>query len=171
MANPSDNTTAPQTASTSPVTNTPQNSTPPPASNPSDNTASANVTPTNTVSTTNNQPAEAANVNATSSPQPEAIPPAPTTAASGITYKVQIMALRNPVPVSYFVSRKKIKEHINTEVEEGLTKYTIGNYTDYKSVKDEKDNLKNQGFEGAFVVCYKSGMRITLQEALKISHQ
>jgi len=108
-------------------------------------------------------------------------PSAPTAAASitpsipnpqtGINYRVQIMALHNPVDVSYFSSKKKIKTPVNTELAGGFTKYTVGNYTDYKLVRDAREDLINRGINGAFVVSYNSGTRITVQEALMISHQ
>jgi len=53
----------------------------------------------------------------------------------------------------------------------GFTKYTVGNYQDYKAVRDAREDIRNKGIVGPFVVSYNSGSRITVQEALMISHQ
>jgi hypothetical protein len=87
----------------------------------------------------------------------------------GISYRVQIMALHNPVKVSYF--SRKVKAHVNTELNDGYTKYTVGNYSDYKSVRGAREDIRAKGIDGPFVVSYNSGARITVQEALMISHQ
>lgn len=152
----------------------------PPAN--STGTSNQNASPTNTTTVVNTPPA----TNIASTPNTEVpsanntnvtkTPPAtesnsnvtPVTAA-GITYKVQILAMHNPVGSSYFLNRK-IKEHVSSESDGGLIKYTIGNYTDYKLVKEAKENLRSRGFEGAFVVTYKSGTRLSSEEAVKINH-
>ncbi len=89
----------------------------------------------------------------------------------GLNYRVQIMALRNPIDVSYFASKTNIKDPVNMELHGGLTKYTVGNFSDYKTVRDEREAIRNKGIVGPFVVSYNSGVRITVQEALMISHQ
>lgn len=143
-----------------PVNTVPAQSTPPPpVANP----------PVNTTVASNNQPVPA-NTNVT--PHPEATQPSSVpTPTSSVTFRVQILALRNPINISSYLAGKRIKGHVNTEADGGFTKYTIGNYSDYKSVKDAKEDLRNKGLEGAFIVCYNSGVRISLQEALKITHQ
>ncbi len=94
--------------------------------------------------------------------------PAPQT---GLNYRVQLMALHNPVDVSYFSLHKHINIPVNTELIGGFTKYTVGNYSDYKTVRDAREDFRNRGIVGPFVVSYNSGTRITVQEALMISHQ
>lgn len=152
-----------------------QQRTPPPPSNNNNATTEQQNTPPPTISNppantiANNTPPVQANTNTTPArPQTsQAANNTPTTPTSGITYRVQILALRNPINISSYLAEKKIKGHVNTEVDGGFTKYTIGTYTDYTSVKAAKDDLKSKGLDGAFVVCYKSGVRISLQEALK----
>jgi cell division septation protein DedD len=88
-----------------------------------------------------------------------------------VKYRVQLMALHNSVDVSYFSLKYKINAAINTELEEGFTKYTVGSYSDYKLVRDGREEYRKIGIVGPFVVAYNSGKRITVQEALMISHQ
>jgi hypothetical protein len=102
---------------------------------------------------------------------PAATESIPATAKEEVSYRVQIMALHNPVDVSYFSSRGKINGTVNAELNNGFTKYTVGNFMDYKSVRDARDDYRNQGISGPFVVSYNSGARITVQEALMITHQ
>lgn len=142
----------------------PANTTPQPATVAS--SMNNNVTPVN-----NNTAPASSNSNAT--PQPDAGQAAVSASnaaatESGITYKVQILAMHNPVSTSYF--SRKIKEHVSSESDAGLTKYTVGNYTDYNLVKQARDNLRGRGFDGAFVVTYRSGVRLSLEDAMKINH-
>jgi hypothetical protein len=81
------------------------------------------------------------------------------------------MALQHPVNVAYFVRHFSIKEKIYTEMLEGYTKYTLGKFSDYKSVHDHREAIKGMGVVGPFVVAYNGGKRITVQEALMITHQ
>jgi len=153
-------------ASTPPVTTTPPTT--------ELSSATANVTPSNANSSSANTTPVVSNppaaTNSTpSSSQADANPATTAASASSVTYKVQVLALHNPVGSSYF-SNRKIKEHVTTESDGGLTKYTIGNYTDYKLVKEARDNLRGRGFDGAFVVTYKSGVRLSLEDAMKITH-
>jgi len=87
----------------------------------------------------------------------------------GVSFRVQIMALHNPVEVSYF--NRSISAPVYTELHQGFTKYTTGIYKDYKTVRDARENVRGRGIAGPFVVSYNSGTRITVQEALMVTHQ
>jgi hypothetical protein len=130
------------------------------------NDSNATIVATDESSLTGNSP-NTAQANATQTNTAQAIP-APQT---GINYRVQIMALHNPVDVSYFSIHRKINVQVNMELNSGFTKYTVGNYGDYKSVRDAREDIRNRGIAGPWVVSYNSGVRITVQEALMISHQ
>ncbi len=99
------------------------------------------------------------------------ITPSIPASQTGLNYRVQLMALHNPVDISYFSLHKHINLPVNTELNGGFTKYTVGNYGDYKTVRDAREGFRNRGIIGPFVVSYNSGTRITVQEALMISHQ
>jgi len=166
-----------------------EKNTPPPVVN---NTVAVNTPPANTTSHVNTDAPTANNTNVTNTPPANNTSQANTGATSannatvsnipptdvntntsspvvsGVTYKVQVLAMHNPVGSSYF-SNRKIKEHVSTESDGGFTKYTVGNYTDYKLVKEAKDNLRGRGFEGAFIVTYRSGVRLSAEEAKKIN--
>jgi len=125
----------------------------------------------------NNQVVASAPANITPAPQTNQannasnVTPSIPAPQSGLNYRVQIMALHNAVDVSYFSLHKNINVPVNTEMNGGFTKYTVGNYPDYKTVRDAREDFRNRGIVGPFVVSYNSGTRITVQEALMISHQ
>lgn len=161
------NTAPPVTATTTPPPVVTTNTTPPVVAN----TATTQEAPAPAVNT-NNSNSQPVAMNENTASQPEASPePSPATTTSAVVYRVQIIALRNPVDVSSLLAGKNIKEYVNTETEGGLTKYIVGNYKDYKSVKDARDDLRSKGFSGAFVVSYNAGVRIPVEEALKLTHQ
>ncbi len=149
-----------------------------PVNNPGSANSSAQVNTTNPVNnsgTANNSNPTIASIpgnNQSSSGNNSSVTPGISAQSQGgINYRVQIMALHHAVDVSYFSLKRNINTQINTEILGGFTKYTIGNYPDYKTVRDERENIRNRGIVGPFVVCYNSGTRITVQEALMISHQ
>jgi len=92
-------------------------------------------------------------------------------ASKGVKYRVQIMALHNPVKSTYLAKKFNISETINEEMLEGYTKYTVGRFNEYKSVHDHREEIRSKGVDGPFVVAYNGGKRITVQEALMITHQ
>jgi len=90
---------------------------------------------------------------------------------STVNYHIQIGAFSNPPPTNYFASKYKISEKINTDAQQGLTKFLIGEFVDYKDSRNYRDNIKGQGVSDAFVAAYNSGKRITVQEALMLTKQ
>jgi hypothetical protein len=82
-----------------------------------------------------------------------------------IIFKVQILALSTRLQKTsqQFRSFKNISEYIHN----GLYKYTIGNHKDLKSASALQSELRSKGFDGAFVVAFKNGIRITVRDAKK----
>lgn len=95
----------------------------------------------------------------------------PNATPNGVAYYVQIMALHNPLGNfrSYFAGRN-VNERITPKMEEGFTKYIVGNHKVYKDAHDHRNNVRNQGISDAFVVAYNGGRRTTVQDALMITH-
>ena len=61
-------------------------------------------------------------------------------------------------------------KEINAEqqVINGAFKYYVGNETDKSSLEGLKNQLKEKGFKGAFVVAFYKGERISIKEALDL---
>ena len=82
----------------------------------------------------------------------------------GLIYKVQLLT-----------SSKKIKnvkgyfstfEDIDVQYSKGLYKYFAGNLSSYSKAKELQIKASNLGYDGAFIVAFENGERISLQEAL-----
>ena len=95
----------------------------------------------------------------------------PDAAIAGLNFHIQIGAFKNPPATSYFVTRFNITEKISTDMNEGMTKFLVGKFSEYKSSRDYRETVKSKGVQGAFVTAYNSGKRITVQEALMLLNQ
>ena len=95
----------------------------------------------------------------------------PDAVIAGLNFHVQIGAFKNPPQTDYFNSRYSITEKISTDMHEGLTKFLLGNFSEYKSSRDYREAVKAKGVDGAFVTAYNAGKRITVQEALMLLNQ
>ncbi|MCB0792372.1 MAG: hypothetical protein H6595_03235 [Flavobacteriales bacterium] len=95
------------------------------------------------------------------------------TPEQGITYKVQITAAHREVGRDYFMQRHHFSGDLNVERHEGWIKYTTGRFTEYRQARDQRIALVAAGhrFPGPFVTAYNNGDRVTVQEALMVSHQ
>jgi N-acetylmuramoyl-L-alanine amidase len=86
---------------------------------------------------------------------------------SEITFKVQIAAsTRKLEPKAYNfkglsgISRKQIN---------GIYKYYYGSTSNYNTIKAQKLEALEKGFSSCFIVAFKNGKQISLEEALKSS--
>jgi hypothetical protein len=90
----------------------------------------------------------------------------------GVSYRVQLMAGHNDVSESWVANKYNFKGRSDTEVHEGWIKYTTGSYKEYKSARNERENInKAYHFPEPFVTAYYLGERITVGDALIISQQ
>ncbi len=85
--------------------------------------------------------------------------------SDAIIYKVQVFASKNPVyltPVNF-----KGIENVEEYQHEGLYKYLVGYSEDYDyAAAVLLYEIKQEGFDQAFIVAFKNGRRITIEEAL-----
>ena len=95
-----------------------------------------------------------------------------TKPAKGINYRVQICATHTSVDASYFVKNNNVTEEIFMDLHEGWTKFTVGNFLDYKQARNHRETVRaNNNIVGPFVTAYNDGARITVQQALMLSQQ
>ncbi len=148
-----------------PVTNTP--------------TTTASVPATNTTAPiSNNQPAT--NVATSVTPVVNDQIKAAATASnimqidSGIVFKVQIGAFKEEVPLEIAnkflkIANKGVKNYKDAN---GLTIYTVGTYKTYaEASKVRTEVVKEGGITDAFIIAYKDGLKITIDEARALSGQ
>ena len=92
--------------------------------------------------------------------------PARISNSNGIVYKVQIGAFKSEVPVviaNKFLTIAK-KGITNYKDESGLTIYTVGEFKTYDEASLVKSDVVKSGILDAFIVAYKEGTKISLNE-------
>ena len=80
---------------------------------------------------------------------------------------MQVFSSKTPIGDSH-ADMKKLKGHgpVGYTEENGWYKYTCGDTSDYNEILKMKKALKDL-FPDAFVVAFKDGKKISVQEALK----
>ncbi len=81
---------------------------------------------------------------------------------SGLIYKVQVGAFRNPIPQNLFKGLNPIS---GERTASGLTRYTAGLFKEYNGARDAQDKIHQLGYRDAFVVAFLNGKRIPLNQA------
>jgi len=107
------------------------------------------------------KPGEEFKITAQPNSQPIPVdPPVP----SGVVYKVQIGAFRNPIPVDLF---KGIQPLTAESAGNGITRYTAGLFTEFANADAAKIEIRAMGYPDAFVVAFRDGKRISVADARK----
>lgn len=91
--------------------------------------------------------------------------PEPKKKTSNIVFKVQLMASRKKMPLTpqQFNGLNVLSE----EQYKSFTRYMYGNADTYEAAKLLKTNADKKGYTTSYIVAYKDGVRITLQQAIK----
>ena len=86
--------------------------------------------------------------------------------ASGVIFKVQIAAVGKKIETTS--ANFKGLNNVSVFTENGaMYKYTYGNTSDYDTAKRYLDEAKAKGYTGAYLIAFRDGKKITIQEALK----
>lgn len=85
----------------------------------------------------------------------------------GLKFKVQIGAYTNPPGASHYSFLKNVGP-IDKKVEDGLTKYKVGDMETLEQTEILKQNVINQGVKDAFVNAYYNGDKIPLRRAIEM---
>lgn len=86
-----------------------------------------------------------------------------------VTFKVQVGVFKNEVPADILEKFSKIKGLEGERTPEGLTRYTVGGYKTYAEAVKQKNELKQAGIEGAFVVAFFKDRLIDVQEGIELT--
>ena len=76
-------------------------------------------------------------------------------------FRVQLGAFSRLIPTDFF----GIKDVVMIPGKDGLYKYVTGEFLNYEDATLHKQQMISKGFDDAFVVVYKGGMRVTLLDA------
>ena len=87
--------------------------------------------------------------------------------SDGVYFRVQLAATRrfndaNTAYAAYRLSRPVLVEQHN-----GLYKYTVGSFPNYRQAREFKNTVVSRGIKGAFIVAYRNGRRIDIMDALQ----
>ncbi|MEQ8522396.1 MAG: hypothetical protein RIC15_09630 [Vicingaceae bacterium] len=86
---------------------------------------------------------------------------------SGLVFKVQIGAFRNPIPQDLF---KGFAPLMGERIQNGITRYTAGLFRDFGNANRAKNEIRQLGYDDAFVVAFMDGKRISFQELSNIEN-
>lgn len=87
---------------------------------------------------------------------------------TGLVFRVQIGAFKDEVPIDVAAKFIRIADRgINHYMADSLTIYTVGGTRDYRSAEDLKQAVVAEGIADAFVVAYRKGEKIPVEEAIK----
>ncbi|MBK0368455.1 N-acetylmuramoyl-L-alanine amidase family protein [Flavobacterium agrisoli] len=85
--------------------------------------------------------------------------------ADGVIFKVQLVASTKKIGLN--PSNFKGLSPVSVAHESNIYKYTYQQTADYEKAKSYLAEAKNKGYASAFLVAFKNGQRINIQEALK----
>jgi opacity protein-like surface antigen len=80
------------------------------------------------------------------------------------TYRIQIGAFDKKLSDKVF---EGVDNVVSFSGKDGLVRYMTGSFTEYKDAINYQAQMKARGFEDAFIVTYKNGVRISLNVAIK----
>lgn len=85
----------------------------------------------------------------------------------GLYFRVQIAASRQVVNLPGHFRKFKIHDEVRIEKMDDWYKYTVGSFITYEEAKKYRESLSQEPpFKDAFIVAYRDGKRIPVQEAL-----
>src|SRR5690554_1200630 len=105
------------------------------------------------------KPAEPAKTSSVDATQPEVV------TREGVLFRIQIVASGKDIELK--PGNFNGLDNITSIQEDKLYKYFYNETTDYDHARKALEVAKNKGYTSAFLVAYKNGKKISIQEALK----
>lgn len=94
-------------------------------------------------------------------------PPAPKGNATGVTFKVQIMATKTLLPKGHAML-KGVNDYEIEKSPSGYNRYICGSFDNYDETLNLQYQLKQKGHRDAYIVAYQKGSRIPITKALEL---
>jgi len=98
-------------------------------------------------------------------PEPKVVPKPEPVVAGEVSFKVQLSASGKLIETT--PSNFKGLNSIGVTSEGTLYKYTYGNTANYEEAKRLLTEAKSKGYTSAFIIAFKGGKKVSVQEALK----
>lgn len=86
----------------------------------------------------------------------------------GLVYRVQVGAFAKPIPENLF---REFTPVTGEKLDNGITRYLAGYFGNRQKVLQAQQEIRNLGYNDAFVVAYCDGKRISLAEARRLEEQ
>jgi N-acetylmuramoyl-L-alanine amidase len=83
----------------------------------------------------------------------------------GAVYKIQLSASKKKLALE--PRNFKGLKNVAVIYEDNIYKYTYGNTADYEEAKNQLKDVKSKGYDSAFLIAFKNGKKISIQEAIK----
>ncbi|MFM7730195.1 MAG: hypothetical protein ACKO6L_04070, partial [Flavobacteriales bacterium] len=83
--------------------------------------------------------------------------------------KFQVQIMSSPKPLDRKSKTFKGITPVDEFLNNGVYKYLAGSTSIYEKAKDYQRILREQGFDGAFVVAFENGERIELSKAIELT--
>jgi len=114
------------------------------------------------------QPSNPTQTTNSSTPSPTETASKTPAAEGDVIFRVQILTNASKLPANS--PRFKGQNNVFEYVQDNLYKYAVGHFVnDYKSANEYKNQLRQDGFESAFVIAFINNERVDLQKAINLA--
>ncbi|HEU4790544.1 MAG TPA: N-acetylmuramoyl-L-alanine amidase [Flavobacterium sp.] len=83
----------------------------------------------------------------------------------GSIYKIQLSASKKKLALE--PKNFKGLQNVKLVYEDNIYKYLYGEISDYEEAKNQLNDVKSKGYNSAFLIAFKNGKKISIQEAIK----
>jgi N-acetylmuramoyl-L-alanine amidase len=83
----------------------------------------------------------------------------------GSIYKIQLSASKNKLALE--PKNFRGLQNVSLLYEDNIYKYFYGETSDYENAKNQLKEVKTKGFDSAFLIAFKNGKKISIQDAAK----
>ncbi len=85
--------------------------------------------------------------------------------STGSIYKIQLLASQKKIAL--VPKNFKGLQNVSIVYEDNIYKYLYGETADYEKAKSQLSEAKSKGYDSAFMIAFKNGKKISIQEATK----
>jgi len=83
----------------------------------------------------------------------------------GSIYKIQLSASKKKIALE--PKNFKGLKNVSLVYEDNIYKYLYGETSDYELAKNQLKEVKSKGYNSAFLIAFRNGKKISVQEAIK----